>query len=279
MTRGILDPRGPIHSLVLVGDYGSGKTEVAVNLAIHLAAVMGADADGAEGRSVATPRSRPSRADGPAQRGARALAVADLDLVNPYFRSREAREPLEQAGIRVVMPEGGHQYADLPILLPQVKGVLADPDTLAVLDVGGDEVGARVLAGLAAQFDPERVELWFVVNGRRPFCDTPEGVLEAIRRVEAGARGWRVTGLVSNTHLMDETTAEMVEEGLALSRAVGAELGVEVAFVAVMEQVAAELDPQALRCPLLTMRRLMVPPWLRRPGADVAAQRLGTPES
>jgi hypothetical protein len=276
VTQGILDPRGPIHSLVLVGDYGSGKTEVAVNLAIHLA---GLDADGAEGRSAATPRSRPSRAVGPAKRAARAIAIADLDLVNPYFRSREAQEPLEQAGIRVVMPEGGHQYADLPILLPQVKGVLQDPDTLAVLDVGGDEAGSRALAGLAAQFDPAHVELWFVVNGRRPFCDSPEGVLGAIRRVEAGASGWRVTGLVSNTHLMEETTAEMVEEGLALSRTVAVELGIRVAFLAAMEQVAAELDPEALRCPVLTMKRLMVPPWVRRPGADVAAQRLGTTES
>ena len=245
---------GPVHTLVLVGDYGSGKTEVAVNLALDLA------------------RRRPSE-------GARALAIADLDLVNPYFRSREAREPLEDAGIRVVMPGGGQQFADLPILLPQVKGLLQDPDTLCILDVGGDEVGARVLASLSPQFDPAHVALWFVVNGRRPFCDSAEGVLEAIQRVEAGARGWRVTGLVSNTHLMQETTLEMVEQGIGLGREVADRLGIEVVFVAAMEDVVEQGATTVLGCPLLTMRRLMVPPWLRRPqtdlGADVAATRLG----
>jgi len=250
-----LDPNSAIHAYVLVGDYGSGKTEVAVNLALHLSLQLSL---------------------GLAQKGGeRPLAIADLDLVNPYFRSREAQEPLEQAGIRVVMPKGGHQYADLPILLPQVKGLLQDPNTLSVLDVGGDEVGSRVLAGLAPQFDPQRHELWFVVNGRRPFCDTPEGVLEAIHRVEQGAKGWRVTGLVSNTHLMEETTGELVHEGLELSRAVGAELGIDVAFVAVMDEVAEGLDAEGLGCPVLQMKRLMVPPWLRRPKGDAAALRLG----
>lgn len=242
MTR-ILDPDSPIHSLVLVGDYGSGKTEVSVNLALHLAAAG-------------------SR---------RALAIADLDLVNPYFRCREAREPLERAGVRVVSPEGGHAFADLPILLPQVKGLLQDRETLSVLDVGGDEAGSRVLAGLAPAFDPARHAFWFVVNGRRPFCDTADGVVRAIRRVEQGARGWRVSGLVSNTHLMEESTPEMILEGIALSRAVARELGVELVFAAVMEG----LEPESPDLPLLVMKRMMVPPWERRPGGDASAARLG----
>jgi hypothetical protein len=246
VTSAILQPDSPLHSLVLVGDYGSGKTEVAVNLSLRLVAEL------------------PQRS----------LAIADLDLVNPYFRCREAHEPLEQAGIRVVMPGDGHQFADLPILLPQVKGLLQDPNVLGVLDVGGDEVGSRVLAGLAPHFDPARHAFWFVVNGRRPFCDTVEGCLAALRRIER-ASGWKVNGLVSNTHLMEETTPELVEEGLELARAVGAELAVPVAFVAVMNEVADQLDVERLGCPLLRMRRIMVPPWLRRGGGDVAALRLG----
>ena len=246
MTAEILSESDPRHSLLLVGDYGSGKTEVAVNLALHLAA----------------------------QRTGRAIAIADLDLVNPYFRCREAHEPLEQAGIRVVMPQGGHQFADLPILLPQVKGLLGDRATLSVLDVGGDEVGSRVLAGLAPCFDRTRHALWFVVNGRRPFCDTPEGCVAAIRRIER-ASGWSVTGLVSNTHLMDETEPAMIEQGLELARAVGRLLDVPVAFVAAMADLAAQLDLARLACPMLAMRRMMVPPWVRRPGGDVAALRLG----
>ena len=99
MTK-LLKLKQALDGIILVGDYGSGKTEVAVNLALALAR----EPDG------------------------RRVAIADLDLVNPYFRCREASEPLERAGIQVVMPRGGHQFADLPILLPGVKGLLQDSE-------------------------------------------------------------------------------------------------------------------------------------------------------
>jgi len=232
-----------IHALLLVGDYGSGKTEVSVNLALQLA----------------TTRDN--------------VAIADLDLVNPYFRCREAQEPLTRAGVRVVMPGEGHQFADLPILLPQVKGLLQDRSTLSVLDVGGDEAGSRVLASLAPARDPARHQFWFVVNARRPFCDTPAGVMEAIHRVERGAGTWRVSGLVSNTHLMQETTSEMLVEGLELSRQVGLELQVPVVLVAAMGELAPGQAGMGADVPLLRMQRMMVPPWIRR--GDAAATRLG----
>lgn len=251
MTQAIADLGfgDSIHSIILVGDYGSGKTEVAVNLALSLV------------RSAELVKDE------------RSVAIADLDLVNPYFRCREAFEPLEQAGIRVVMPQGGHQFADLPILLPQVKGLLQDEKTVSVVDVGGDEVGSRVLAGLSPAFAPQRHHFLFVINGSRPFNDTPERCLTTIRRVEAAAR-IQVTGLVSNTHMIDETTPAMVLQGIQLAEAVAAGLGVEVTLVAAMEDVVAELQCDAIPYPMLTMGRLMVPPWRRRSGGDVAALRL-----
>ena len=230
---------------ILVGDYGSGKTEIAVNLALCLVE---------EGRV--------------AHVGGR-VAIADLDLVNPYFRCREVAEPLVQAGIRVVIPQGGHRFADLPILLPQVKGLLQDDDHVAILDVGGDEVGSRVLAGLAPTFRPEVHELWFVVNANRPFNDTPEGCVETIRRIER-ASNLRVSGLVSNTHLMQETTAEMVVLGAALTETVAGMLDVPVRAVAIM---ASLVDHVLVSHPVLRMRRLMVPPWLRRPSTPHQHQR------
>jgi len=235
-----------ISSYILVGDYGSGKTEVAVNLTLALAAQV-----------------------------TRSVAIADLDLVNPYFRCREAHEPLEAQGVRVVMPRGGHQYADLPILLPQVKGLLQDEATLSVLDVGGDEVGSRVLAGLAPSFSALRHHFLFVVNARRPFNDTPEGIERTIARIERTS-GLAVTGLCANTHLMEQTTPELVLAGVELARSVAAGRGVPLVFVAAMERVAAGLELAALGAPLLPMRRIMVPPWLRRGGlGDAAVTRLG----
>ncbi len=252
-----------ISSYILVGDYGSGKTEVAVNLTLELAR---------EYASVGG-RAAPARAD---DLLTRKISIADLDLVNPYFRCREALEPLERAGVRVVMPQGSHQYADLPILLPQVKGLLQDEATLSVLDVGGDEVGSRVLAGLSPAFSAERHHFLFVVNANRPFNDTVDGVERTIARIEA-ASGLRVSGLVSNTHLMQETTPEMVAQGAALAAEVAAARNVPVLWVAAMEDVVRELDEAALPAPLLVMRRIMVPPWLRRQGVgDAAVTRLGS---
>ncbi len=224
-----------IHSILLVGDYGSGKTEVSVNLSMHWAAA------------------NPSAT----------VAIADLDLVNPYFRCREAREPLERAGIKVIMPQGAHQYADLPILMPEIKGLIQNEGVLAVLDVGGDAVGSRVLAALAPVARNEELAFWFVVNGNRPFCDTLAGCLKSIQGIEE-ASGLKITGLVGNTHLMGETTAQMVLEGQSLTEEVAAALQVPIYLVAVMESVARQLSPDSIHHPLMTMGRLMVPPWLRR---------------
>jgi len=244
-SMGILDRALGIESVLLAGDYGSGKTEIAVNLAFRLIADRAALASTGVGTDQ------------------RPVAIADLDLVNPYFRCREALEPLEQAGIRVVVPPGGQRYADLPILLPAVRGLLQDPQVLSILDVGGDEVGSRVLAALSSSFDPVRHGFWFVLNTRRPFNDTRDGCLKTIRRIEASST-LRVTGIVPNTHLMDETTPEMVLEGVEVAGQVASEMGVAVTFVAVMEQVARAIGQEAIAAPVLTMKRIMVPPWLRR---------------
>ena len=247
------------RGVILVGDYGSGKTEIAVNLALNLARSLDPNE---KDRQVE--EDRQDKKD-------RKVAIADLDLVNPYFRCREAIEPLEQAGVRVVVPQGGHRFADLPILLPQVKGLLQSDDEVAVLDVGGDEVGSRVLAGLAPAFRLDVHELWFVINANRPFNDTPEGCLRTIQRIERVC-SLRVSGLVSNTHLMQETTAQMVMQGAAMSEVVSKMLALPLRAVAVMAQIS---DQVSVDHPVLRMRRLMVPPWLRR---DVMSNKRTGPD-
>ena len=218
--------------LMVVGPYGAGKTEVAVNLAYHLVA-----------------------AD-------RRVWLADLDLVNPYFRSREARQELEAAGVRVVVPPGAQVHADLPIVLPEIAGMLPPPeDVTALFDVGGDDVGARVLASLRPGLGDAPYELWQVVNPRRPLHGTVEACLAMQAELEEAAR-LAVTGLVVNTHLMEETTPEVVLEGVALARELGARAGLPVRAVAVLEELAADPAIEALEEPRLWMRRRMRPPWL-----------------
>jgi hypothetical protein len=194
--------------IMVVGNYGSGKTEIAVNLAIALSK---------QGLSV---------------------SIADLDIVNPYFRCREAEELMSQHGIRVVVPPPSQTWADLPIVVPQIKGML-DPqgDQVSIFDVGGDDVGAKLLSSFVEPLGDNPYALWQVINARRPFTDTVEGCIDMQNAIQESSR-LKVSGLVVNTHLMEETTPEVVVEGYRLARQVQEQTSIPVEFVAVMEEFA-----------------------------------------
>jgi hypothetical protein len=229
---------GPNDRLIMVvGNYGSGKTEVAVNLAIQLAV---------DGRRV---------------------QLADLDIVNPYFRSREARRLMEGHGVRVVVPPGAQVWADLPIILPEIQGMLhPPPGTVTLFDVGGDDAGAKALSSLRPALGDGPYELWQVINSRRPFTGTLDGCLEMQHAIEEASR-LKVTGLLVNSHLIQHTTARTVLEGWRLALEVSQRSGRPVRCVAVMEEVAGDPALAEIDAPILRMQRHMLPPWLssRRP--------------
>jgi hypothetical protein len=218
--------------VMVVGNYGSGKTEAAVNLALHLA------------------------------KAGRRVQIADLDIVNPYFRSREARRLMEQHGIRVVVPPGDQAFADLPIILPEIRGMLNPPEgVLTLFDVGGDDVGARVLSAFRPTIREGTYQLWQVINARRPFSDSVAACLEMHDAIRASSR-LEVTGVVANTHLMDETDEDVVLEGVALARAVATAADVPLRMVAVMDELADRPRIRAIEEPVLRLHRRMLPPWL-----------------
>ena len=177
---------------MVVGNYGSGKTEVSVNLALHLA------------------------------QAGRTVQIADLDIVNPYFRSREARRLMEEHGIRVVVPPGRpglRRPADRPARDP--RACSHPPEgVLTLFDVGGDDVGARALAAFRPVIREGAYQLWQVINARRPFTSTVEGCLQMQGSIETASR-LTVTGLLANTHLIEQTTPEIVVDGWRLRRAGG----------------------------------------------------------
>jgi hypothetical protein len=218
---------------MVVGNYGSGKTEVAVNLAIRLA-----------GQGL-----EPS--------------IADLDIVNPYFRCREARVLMERYGIRVVVPPASQTWADLPIVLPEIKGML-DPSgkQLSLFDVGGDDVGAKLLSSLVEALGSKPYQLWQVINARRPFTETVQGCLDMRDRIESASR-LKVTGLVVNTHLMAETTPEVILDGYHLARKVAKKSGIPIICVTAMDNLAEDPALDAIEAPLMRLERYMLPPWLR----------------
>ncbi len=215
------------------GNYGSGKTEVAVNIARAYAC---------NGRSV---------------------ALGDLDVVNPYFRCREAAQELRAQGVRLIIPDEGFQWADLPIVKPQLKGALLDEQTTFLGDVGGDDVGARILGSFATALSGRSYQLLLVLNANRPFTDTAESCVRMIGEIEASSR-LQAGGLVSNTHLMDETDLETVQRGYALGKEVEGLRGVPLKFITAPRGLSEAFEAGRFDVPVLPIERTMLPPWGRR---------------
>jgi hypothetical protein len=204
----------------------------------------------------------------------RPVSIADLDIVNPYFRCREARQEMEAYGIRVINPHGGYEAADLPIILPEIRGAVLGGEGTLIFDVGGDDVGARVLSSLADVLGSAPCSVLQVVNARRPFTDTVEGCLKIKSQIEEASR-LAITALVSNTHLLDETERGTILEGLQLAREVEKAAGIPVAFVTVNEELSDGFNAEAAGCPVLWIRRRMLPPWKLKSMTDRAERVLG----
>ncbi len=222
---------------ILVGHFGSGKTEIAVNLAFRL-------------------RDRGER-----------ITLVDLDVVKPYFRSRGLIEDLEARDIQLVAPRGEFSHADLPMVVPEVRAAVGQATAglrRVLIDVGGAEVGARVLGSIPGLTDPATTDVVFVVNGNRPFAETTDAVVTMLREIEAVSR-LKVRGLVANTHLMEETTVATVLRGIELAAAVGRIVDLPVRFCAVRTKLADLVRAEAPDMPLLAVERHIMPPLDARP--------------
>ena len=182
---------------IITGHYGTGKTEFAVNLTLAMAG---------EGTSV---------------------ILADLDIVNPYFRSRERRSLLEEAGVRLISSSQACSDADVPALPAELLTILEDRSLRGVLDIGGDPVGARVLARFQPKIVQEDYQLIYVLNANRPEVRDREKAISYLRGIEA-TTGLACTGIVNNTHLCGETTEDEIRKGAALAAEVSQETGIPV---------------------------------------------------
>jgi hypothetical protein len=218
--------------VVVVGNYGSGKTEIVINLAAHQ------------------------------KRAGMEVRVADLDLVNPYFRTREARKQLAEIGIEVVLPPEEYLQADLPILSPLIAGMIRKPSQLTLIDVGGDDAGATVLAALADAFAGRHYQMLQVVNPFRPYTDTISGCLKIRSEIETAA-ALHVTGWAGNANLIDETRPADIVQGYEFLRQLAAESGLPLLFVTAATDLMARLDLTGFSCPVLPINRQLVPPWIK----------------
>ncbi len=170
---------------LFAGHYGSGKTNIAVNYALHLAG---------EGKPV---------------------CIADLDIVNPYFRTTDSAGELEAAGVTLVRPQFANSNVDLPALPAEAYRLIADKSTYGIMDIGGDDRGAYALGRFVPAIREENnYRMVFVANCFRPLTKTPEEAFEIMQEIEA-ACGLKFTDIINNSNLGTETTAETVTGSVA----------------------------------------------------------------
>ena len=212
----------------VVGHFGSGKTEFAVNLALAL---------------------RESRD---------AVALADLDVVDPYFRSRECAPILREKGIRLISSANTCRDADLPSMPAEVNVLLDNPTLTGVLDIGGDPSGARVLARYRRGLGASSAALLCVINANRPLSDTAESCIDYIRRIET-ACGMSVTALVNNTHCCHLTEVEDILAGAEMAREVSEKTGIPILCHCAPRHLAQEAQQQLQY--VFPMDLFMKKPW------------------
>jgi len=170
---------------LFAGHYGSGKTNIAVNYALLLAA---------EGKKV---------------------CIADLDIVNPYFRTKDSADVLAKAGIELISPQFANSNVDLPALPAESYRLVRDKSLYGIMDIGGDDRGAYALGRFVPEILAENdYRMAFVANCCRPLTRTPEDALEIMREIEA-ACGLRFTCIVNNANLGELTDAQVLTDSVS----------------------------------------------------------------
>ena len=196
---------------LFAGHYGSGKTNIAVNYAMALAA---------EGKPV---------------------CIADLDIVNPYFRTADSAKELEEAGVELIRPQFANSNVDLPALPAEAYRLVQDRQTYGVMDIGGDDRGAYALGRYVPSIKQEQnYRMVFVANFCRPLTPSPEEAMEVMAEIET-ACNLRFTHIVNNTNLGPETDAQTVLDSVDYVNQLSTLSGLPVLFHAAETKVAQEL--------------------------------------
>jgi hypothetical protein len=217
--------------IIFTGHFGSGKTELAVNYASRSAA---------EGRKT---------------------TLVDLDIVNPFFRSTEIRQQLEDRGVKVISPNFAATTVDIPSLPAEIYSVFSDYESRVAFDVGGDETGAGALGQYFPYFKREPYRMFYVINAKRPLSADKEDILEMLAAVQVASR-LKVTDIVNNTNLSYETRVSDLVEGQAVVEEAAVAAGLPVTFVSGMRHLKDALPPELQR-KFIPVDLYMKPPWQR----------------
>jgi hypothetical protein len=220
--------------LIILGGFGSGKSEYAINLALQTAASSNL-------RST----------------------LVDLDLVNAYFRSREVRALLESHSIEAVVPPDNIMFSDLPIAGPGIGALIKDTSCRVILDVGGDDIGANALGTYREEILSSNASLYMVVNPFRPFTNTMDNIIRMKTDIEYSS-GLTVNALISNPNIGPGTGLQQIIDKHQLVKEAGQHMNLPVIELLVLEdlyhQHRQELD--SLGTPVRPLIIHLLPTWL-----------------
>ena len=197
---------------LFAGHYGSGKTNIAVNFAKHI------------------------------KRNEQNVAIADLDIVNPYFRTKDSEKELNELGIELIVSKFANSNVDAPALPAEIYSVVTDKNIFGVLDIGGDDRGALALGRYTPYILSDgNYEMYFVVNNARPLTRNAADTIEIMQEIEI-ASGLRFTSIVNNSNIGAETTAEYVLKSTEYVKEISDKTGLNVAFTSVKSDLYDELS-------------------------------------
>lgn len=216
---------------IITGHFGSGKSEISMNLAKKL---------NKEGKKV---------------------ALVDIDIVNPFFCIRDFKDTLAKEGIDVIAANPEWSNAELMVVPGEVSGIFVRKDTHFVMDIGGDDMGATVLGQYNADLKKSDYNMFFVINTQRPMTPDEKGIREYISGIERTSR-LKVTHLISNTNLSYETTVEEIIKGDEMVHTLSKELGIPHLYTVVRRDLAdSEMLKSQLHGEILPIDIFMKTPW------------------
>lgn len=216
---------------IFTGNYGSGKTELAINYSLLLA-----------------------RQNSP-------VLLVDLDLINPYFRSREKAEILAEKGVEVIYPKN-LVYADLPVIPPAVNKLIGNQQYSGVIDVGGDQAGATALGSISDKLRAGDYEMNLVINTLREQTANLPGIIAVKERIEQQSK-LSFDHIICNVNLGSATTIADIAEGYQLIKEGARVLELPIKFIALREDLLPLANELAVEEQLLPIKLFMKPPWVR----------------
>lgn len=215
---------------ILTGHYGSGKTEIAINLALNEKKLHNK------------------------------TAINDLDIINPYFRSRDVSDIFEQQNIELIAPPNRLATSDLPIVSGEIYRVLHDHRYRVIIDAGGDKDGARALGQYYHEWKGLEPELLFVLNANRPYVSTLEGARYTIEQIEKAAR-LRVTGIINNSNIGSETSMDDILNGYELGSKLSNLLSIPLLYTTISVDLEVEANCFAKSHQVMFIKRFMKLSW------------------